>query len=65
MGINTNANTNATVKISNPVINPPDGLLDTRYCYFSVTVKGYVFLHLLKESLTITITKMHQEVMFE
>lgn len=40
-------------------------LLDTRKKNYSLTEKGLIFLHLLKESLTTTITKMKREEIYE
>ena len=36
-------------------ISTNESLLDTRYKFYSLTAKGYLFLHLLKESISITL----------
>jgi len=38
-----------------------DTLLDTRFKYFTLTSKGIIFLHLLKETLSIAIMKMNKD----
>jgi parallel beta-helix repeat protein len=36
-------------------------LLDARYKYYSITRKGILFLHLLKESIRVTLMEVHKE----
>ncbi|MHA1983854.1 MAG: right-handed parallel beta-helix repeat-containing protein [Candidatus Hodarchaeales archaeon] len=36
-------------------------LLDARYKYYSITKKGILFLHLLKESIRVTLMEVHKE----